>query len=254
MAPLRPLAEAGQIGCRDVGRNGAARRLGSTVPTCSSFGAAAQAGDKVHKLAGLLRIRGREELYRRLVSQWNDPQAVARDGEEVHGVLWDRTVSRDIPDFTERMQFLDAVTYLPDDILTKVDRASMGVSLEARVPLLDHRVVEFAWRLPKSMKVRNGETKWLLRRVLDRYVPNTLIDRPKMGFGVPIDRWLRSELRGWAEDLLAEERLREGGYFDPQPIRQVWQEHLSGKRNHQYKLWTILMFEAWREQWGIGPA
>jgi asparagine synthase (glutamine-hydrolysing) len=212
-----------------------------------------QAGDKVHKLAGLLKIGGREALYRRLVSQWGDPEAVVREGREVESVLWDPTVSRDIPDFTERMQFLDAVTYLPDDILTKVDRASMAVSLEARVPLLDHRVVEFAWRLPKSMKVRDGRTKWLLRQVLDRYVPRTLFERPKMGFGVPIDHWLRTELRDWAEGLLAEKRLREGGYFDPATVRRAWTDHLSGRHNLQYQLWTILMFEAWRDEWGIGP-
>ncbi|MCE2509641.1 MAG: asparagine synthase (glutamine-hydrolyzing) [Alphaproteobacteria bacterium] len=208
------------------------------------------AGDKLHKLADVFALSSREALYRQLLTHWAEPASLVHGGKEPTGILWDAGVADEFPDFTERMQFLDSVTYLPDDILTKVDRASMRVGLEARVPLLDHRVVEFVWRLPGSMKVRKGEGKWLLRRVLDRYVPKALVERPKMGFGVPIDSWLRGPLRDWGEALLSERRLREEGFFDPEPIRQKWQEHLGGKRNWQYPLWDVLMFQAWLEQAG----
>ena len=212
------------------------------------------AGDKAHKLAALLSMADEDAFYRRLVSQWDDPDTLVRGGQEPHGMLWDPTLQREFPDWTDRVQLLDTVTYLPDDILAKVDRASMAVGLEARVPLLDHRVVEFAWRLPPAMKVRDGQRKWLLRQVLRRYVPERLTDRPKMGFAVPIEPWLRGALRDWAESLLAEDHLRESGYFEPAPIRSAWAQHISGLRSSQHLLWPVLMFESWRETWGIGSA
>jgi asparagine synthase (glutamine-hydrolysing) len=152
------------------------------------------------------------------------------------------------------MTYLDLVTYLPDDILVKVDRAAMAVSLETRVPFLDHRVIEFAWRLPMRYKVHNGRGKHLLRAVLERYVPRSLFDRPKMGFGVPLDSWLRSELQDWVESLLSPAALRSVGAFDVTTIRDVWARHLSGRENLACMLWCVLMYQAWHQQWGgLGP-
>jgi asparagine synthase (glutamine-hydrolysing) len=205
-------------------------------------------GDKIHKLAEILAAESPEAMYRGLASHWKDPASVVLGAREPPTALTDRRLWSNLPDFTQRMMYLDTVTYLPDDILVKVDRASMGVSLEARIPFLDHRVVEFAWRLPLSMKVRDGEGKWLLRQVLYRYVPKELIERPKTGFGLPIDAWLRGPLRDWAEDLLDKKRLSEEGFFDPLPVREKWKEHLSGTRNWQHYLWDVLMFQAWVDQ------
>jgi asparagine synthase (glutamine-hydrolysing) len=148
------------------------------------------------------------------------------------------------------MMALDALTYLPGDILTKVDRASMAVSLETRAPFLDRDVVEFAWTLPMSMKLRDGKGKWILRQLLDRHVPRELIERPKMGFGIPLDAWLRGPLREWAEGLLAEDRLRREGYFNPAPIRVAWGRHVRNEASYGYRLWSVLMFQAWLEQQG----
>lgn len=204
-------------------------------------------GDKIHKLAGIIAKDNIESIYRGLVSHWEDPASIVIGGLEPLSALTDKKRWVNVDDFTQRMMYLDMVTYLPDDILVKVDRACMAVSLESRVPFLDHRVVEFAWKLPMSMKIRNGQGKWLLRQVLYKYVPQELIERPKAGFGVPIDSWLRGPLREWAENLLNQKRLETEGFFNPTPIRQKWNEHISGKRNWQHHLWDVLMFQAWLE-------
>ena len=205
----------------------------------------ANLGDKLYKAADVLDSASVDQLYLRLVSHW--PSGVVL-GAAPHATPLDgRSSSLRGLDPVQRMMVRDSMTYLPDDILTKVDRAAMAVSLEARVPLLDHRVVEFAWRLPQDLKLRAGTSKWVLRQVLKRHVPRSLTDRPKMGFGVPIDAWLRGPLREWAETLLDESTLRQQGYLDPAPIRARWSQHLSGQRNWQSHLWDVLMFQAWME-------
>jgi asparagine synthase (glutamine-hydrolysing) len=207
-------------------------------------------GDKIHKGAALLSHTTASELYRGMVSHWPEPGSLVLGAHEPASELAGVQQALKGLSEVERMMALDLISYLPDDILTKVDRAAMGVSLETRVPMLDHRVVEFAWSLPLDYKLRGGVTKWPLREVLYRHVPRSLIERPKMGFGVPIDHWLRGPLRDWAETLLGESRLRQEGYLNPAPIRQKWAEHLSGQRNWQYHLWDVLMFQAWLEAQG----
>lgn len=204
-------------------------------------------GDKLHKGAALLGAADSVDLYRLLISSWSDPALVVIDGREPLSVLTDLTRQPQVDSFIHRMMGLDMLSYLPDDILCKVDRAAMGVSLETRVPMLDHRLVEFAWSLPIDYKLRSGVSKWPLREVLYRHVPKELIDRPKMGFGIPLRDWLRGPLRDWAEELLSEPRLRREGYFHPEPIRRRWMEHLAGQRNWAASLWGILMFQAWLE-------
>lgn len=208
-----------------------------------------QGSDKARKVAALLAATDIDAVYQTLVSQWNDPSQISQTGAELATPLSDATLACDIPDAAERMQILDFMTYLPDDILTKVDRATMAVGLEGRVPLLDHRVVEFSWRLPPAMKVRGGQAKWLLKRVLARYVPESLTSRPKMGFGIPLAAWLRGPLRDWAEDLLSPQALADDGIFRIDPIRAIWQGHLQATRSAEYQLWPILMFQAWRRRW-----
>jgi asparagine synthase (glutamine-hydrolysing) len=205
-----------------------------------------QLGNKLHKFANAILLDDPDAMYRRMLSHWNEPDEIVLGSNESKGILWDPTVAKTIPNFLDRMQFLDTVTYLPDDILTKVDRASMSVALEARVPLLDHRVVEMAWRMPQHMKIRDGQSKWALRQILYKRVPRQLIERPKMGFGVPFDQWLRGPLRDWAGVLLDPVRLQKQGLFRPEPILQRWKAHLEGQ-NWGYPLWNVLMAQAWIE-------
>jgi asparagine synthase (glutamine-hydrolysing) len=202
-------------------------------------------GEKVLRFAELLGNRSREGLFCNMVSQWDNPEAVVIDGPEPASFLTSPALWPQAKDFLSQMMFFDLKTYLPDDILVKVDRASMAASLESRAPFLDHRVVECALRIPTSLKLKGGTSKWILRELLSKFVPRELFERPKMGFGVPIDSWLRGELREWADDLLSEERLRREGFFHPGPIREKWLAHRSGERSFHYPLWNVLMFEAW---------
>ena len=206
-----------------------------------------QVADKMQKIAATISCKGTDDLYHVFTSHWLKPEQVVLNGSEPLTLLTNGSGSC-LKNFTDRMMLSDLRTYLPDDILVKVDRAAMSTSLETRVPFLDHRVVEFAWNLPLPYKIRNGQGKWILRQVLDRYVPKHLIDRPKKGFGVPLASWLRKPLRDWAETLLAEDRLRCEGYFNPKPVRRAWVDHLSGKSNMQHHLWDILMFQTWLEE------
>lgn len=204
-------------------------------------------GDKIHKAAELLSLDSVDDVYLRACTHWPQPEDLVLGSREPATIL---TGLEPLPAMSEnvrRMMYMDLLSYLPDDILVKVDRAAMAASLETRVPLLDHRIVEFAMSLPLSILRANGTAKWPLRQILYRHVPRKLVDRPKMGFGVPIDKWLRGPLRDWAESLLDEVRLRREGYFSPALVRKSWQDHLSGRRNNQYQLWNVLMFQAWNE-------
>jgi asparagine synthase (glutamine-hydrolysing) len=220
-------------------------RIGKVVPRRVR---PAHLGDKLHKMAGALG-ESSLTLFRRLVSEWPNPNSIVQSAHEYRGLLWDEGLVERVPDYVERMQYLDSLTYLPDDILTKVDRASMAVGLETRVPLIDHRVVAFSWTLPPALKLKGRTGKYLLREVLSRYVPRGLVERPKMGFSVPIDTWLRGPLRDWAEDLLDPRTMQSDGLLDHRPVQGKWQEHLAGRRNWQYPLWNILMFQAWKRRW-----
>lgn len=206
-------------------------------------------GEKLHKLAPLLRLDEREQ-YRRLVSHWEDPESVVEGGRERRSPIDDASLDALLPDPVARMRYLDLATFLADDILTKVDRASMAVALETRAPLLDHRLVEWSFRVPTAIHLHNGEGKWLLRRILEKRVPRSLFERPKMGFGIPVGAWLRGPLKPWAEALLDPSRLAATGLLRPEPIRALWQSHLSGRVNAQYQLWPVLMLVAWLEAYG----
>jgi asparagine synthase (glutamine-hydrolysing) len=245
-------------------RKGAARGIRSLTPDAWGrlIGAAdrviptrlrvAHPGDRIHKLAGVLACNSETEFYRSMASHWQNPSDVVIGGHESSSDVAGPITSSNAKTFVERMMYTDARTYLPDDVMVKVDRASMAVSLETRAPFLDHRVVELGWRVPLFMKLRGREGKWALRQILYRHVPRALLERPKMGFGVPIDSWLRGPLRDWAAALLDEERLRRERFFVPEAIAVKWREHLAGTRNWQYPLWDVLIFQQWLESQTAG--
>lgn len=239
-------------------RAAAAAALKTISPTAwTSFGKAThrflprlaqvdRLGDKIHKGASLMTSDSLDELYWGMTSHWRNPDSVVIGVTDQSGGV---IRAGDMSGFSgiERMMLLDLTEYLPDDILVKVDRAAMAVSLETRSPFLDPNLIEFAWRLPFRHRLRNNTTKWILRQLLYRHVPKQLVDRPKMGFGIPIGAWLRGPLRQWAEELLEERRLREEGYFRPEPIRQMWRAHLNGSVDVEHRLWIVLMFQQWME-------
>jgi asparagine synthase (glutamine-hydrolysing) len=204
-------------------------------------------GYKLHKLASVMGSSDANEMHDRFATHWDASADILRIGAPPDA-QFEHDHSPRLPMATEQMMYRDTMTYLPDDILTKVDRATMAVSLEGRIPLLDHRVAEFAWRLPMALKIHGKVGKWILRQVLYRYVPRELVERPKFGFGIPLDSWLRGPLREWAESLLDERRLRSEGYLNPLPIRRAWEQHLTGRRHWEFHLWDVLMFQAWLEQ------
>ena len=217
--------------------------LGSMIPGIHRV---ARLGDKAHKMAHRLKtVNNLDDLYRSLVTDWPVNVELVKDAQRLPTQLDNHHLVVGLTESEHRMMLWDTLTYLPDDILTKVDRAAMGVSLETRVPFLDHRVVELAWHLPLNMKIRGGQGKWALRQVLYKYVPRKLIERPKAGFGIPVGQWLRGPLRDWAEALLDERRLTEEGYLNPMPIREAWRQHLSCRYDWTSRLWSVLMFQAW---------
>lgn len=254
--PIRQMLGAAIRAVPLAGWDALSRPINAMLPAAQGI---AGAGDKAHKLAARLGgVRDLDDLYRSLVSEWQDPAQVVKGvgstrcaaNHAPQSLLDDPLPAQGAEQHQLRMMYRDSITYLPDDILCKVDRAAMAISLETRVPFLDHRVAELAWQLPLHMKIRGNEGKWALRQVLYKYVPRELIERPKAGFGIPVGQWLRGPLRDWAEALLNEQRLQAEGYFHPAPIRTKWAEHQSGQRDHTASLWTVLMFQAWLENNG----
>jgi asparagine synthase (glutamine-hydrolysing) len=204
---------------------------------------------KVAKVGKVLAASDRADAYRSLVSHWDRPESIVIGAQGEAPSYPDTRDGPALSGTTEQMLWLDLIGYLPDDILTKVDRAAMAPSLETRVPFLDRSVLDLAWRMPMEIKLHGGTTKWILRQVLYRHVPATLVDRPKMGFGVPIGSWLRGRLRPWAERLLDEKRLAHQGLLDVGPVRLAWSQHLAGRRDNAYALWDVLVLQAWIERW-----
>ena len=208
------------------------------------------AGNHLGKIISLLKQNSNWDIYQSLVSICDYPQHILKNTSDNIGFnAYSQYIFNGSMRIENEMMQSDTLTYLPDDILCKLDRAAMAVSLEGRIPFLDHRLVEFAWQLPLQMKIRDGQGKWILRRLLDNYVPNHLTERPKMGFGLPLDIWLRGPLRDYANSMLNENALKEDEFLDSATVNRIWLEHLSGKKNHQHVLWNILMFQSWRKEW-----
>ncbi len=241
---LRRLAAAGMTAIGPESWDAAFQRMHPLLPKSWRQ---RMPGYKVHKLAGLLPSESPMEMYAGMASHWSAPERVIAGANTLRPLHMIEDQWLELPEFERQAIYLDTITYLPNDILVKLDRATMACGLEGRIPFLDPRVVEFAWRLPLQMKVRPNHGKWLLRQVLNRYVPRNLVERPKMGFGVPLDSWLRGPMREWAEALLDPSRLREEGFFDPAAVRVKWNDHLSGRGAWQFHLWDILMFQLWWE-------
>jgi asparagine synthase (glutamine-hydrolysing) len=244
-APVRKMVAGGLEGVSTSSWDSILKTL---IPLIPGKTGRALSGEKLHKLAGLLSSGSREALYHGLSSHWAQPEQVLIGSREPSTLLntpsaWPHTDS-----FEHWMMAVGTQSYMADDILPKVDRAAMANSLEVRVPMLDHRFVELAWRMPLNLKIRDGKGKWLLREVLYRHVPRELIERPKKGFSVPLAAWMRGPLRDWAEALLDERRIRQEGYFYPAPVRQAWRLHLEGKHDFSARLWSLLMFQAWLEK------
>ncbi len=243
----RPLRAAGAGALRSLSPDGWNRVTGALASVLPAELTGGRAGEKAHKFAGVLGAADQDDYHMGLLSQWSHPEAVARRGGRGLRIPEDRQPPQQLVGFARRAMAVDTRNYLPDDVLAKVDRAAMGVSLEARAPFLDRKVLDFAWRLPMEMKIAGGGGKQILRKVLDRHVPRALIERPKQGFAVPIGRWLRSDLRDWAECLISVEALNREGLFNPGPVRAAWDEHISGRRDHDLRLWSVLTAQAWAQ-------
>lgn len=245
----RGVVAAGIDALSPKGWDRAARAMAPLIPAARKYRGP---GEKLHKIGDALRHGDAAGMYRSLLSAaFQEPSRLVRGGRDVAGAVEAAFAMPGALGRIERMMLADQLEYLPDDLLAKVDRVSMAVSLEVRVPLLDHRVAEFAWRLPRRFKVRNGETKWLLRQLLYKRVPRAMVERPKMGFSVPIDRWLRGALRPWAEDLLSEAALARSGALEVGAARQAWQAFLRGDgRVGGMAIWALVNFQAWQQRWG----
>ena len=207
-----------------------------------------QLGDKLYKLVKILKDE-EPDFYRTLISSFDYPDSYMISGTEEKGIIWENNFESYITEYVERLKLLDTLTYLPDDILTKVDRSSMAVSLEVRVPILDHRIVEFSWMLPKKIQIKKNKSKWILRQVLKKYIPEKFFERPKMGFGVPIDSWLRKDLKNWGSHLLSDEVFKKHKLLKKNDIQLMWRQHQSNEKNWQYPIWNVLMLHSWAEEY-----